>query len=176
MVIMNVIGNKNVSDLNKYVMGSNLQITQIDHGGRGNQSKILTYSDGSKWVLLTDKWKERFCGFLYLEHALKEMDGLKKIQAASNKMAIHNKDVIYLSAYCGEKKPDFFEALEPISKLSKGIGYIDTAMCANLRKQDDVIFVFDTEKNSFDKAVYEKIELFSEKHDQIRTLLKDGLI
>jgi hypothetical protein len=157
-----------------YIMSSSNQIENMRRGGRFNQSIIVTYTDKSEWVFLGDKQRERFCGFLYLQNALKE-SSLNKIHAAANKMAIHDKKIIYLSGYCGETKPGFFDLIGQVSALNTDIGFTDTAGGANLRKIDNEIFVFDTEKSSFASKVHEKIDAFVKLHDAIRSSLEDRL-
>ena len=76
-----------LTDIESYVMASDNPITNLRRGGRHDQSTILTYADGTEWVFLTNKAKERFCGFLYMQNAIKEA-GLAKVKAAQNKMAI----------------------------------------------------------------------------------------
>lgn len=165
-------------DPDNYTMSSDLQIQNMRNGGRFNQSTILTYTDGSEWVVLTNKPKERFCGFLYLQNALEKADLDHKIKAAANKMAIHGKNIIYLSQYCGEKKlesMDLFKDSGPLSILRDQIGFTDATMGTNLRKIEDKIYVFDTERDSFDPSVHEKINSFVHFHDLIRSSLEKRL-
>jgi hypothetical protein len=77
-------------------------------GGRGNSIEIIKHQDGSEWVILNNKGKERFCGFLYLKSALKT-GGFNNVEAAQNKMALHNRKIIYLSRYYGNEKPHPFD-------------------------------------------------------------------
>lgn len=161
-----------LTDFSSYVISNDNQVTNRRNGGRFDQCSILTYTDTSEWVFLKDKQKERFCGFLYLQNALKEA-GLSKLKAATNKMAIYNKEVIYLSQYCGETKPDIFKDREQIFSLIRGTGFRETT--ANLRKKDEEIYVFDTEKASFDLGVHEKIDSFVTLHDRIRSSLEESL-
>ncbi len=123
---------------------------------------------------LSNAQQERFCGFLYLESAIAEA-GLKHIQAAPNKLALHDRQIIYLSQYCGENKIGFPEQLkyaDELATLNQKIGFIDTLMGANLRCIGDQIFVFDTEKSSFDPKVRDKIDTFTPLHNAIRLAIE----
>lgn len=164
-------------DHSQYIMGSNNKIDSMRKGGRFNQSTILKYEDKSEWVFLCNNGIERFCGFLYLQNAIKDSN-LKTVQAAENKIAIHDRKIIYLSRYYGDKKPDSTELLEhdnELSVLKRDIGFTDTAGNANLRKQGNAIYVFDTEKSSFDQSVHGKIDSFVQQHDVIRSALEISL-
>lgn len=161
-------------DHRQYLMDSSNKIVEKREGGRLNQSIIIKYADQSEWVFLNNKGAERFCGFLYLEAALKD-SGLDKVKAAANKMAMHERKIIYLSQYCGEEKPDFFDQMKQLMVLKNTIGFIDIAGGANLRKVEDQILVFDTEKGSFDPSVHEKIDSFVQQHAAIRTFLEQSL-
>jgi hypothetical protein len=143
------------NEYENYIMDSNNQIIGMRQGGRFNQSIILNYEDSTEWVFVDNKQKERFCGFLFLQKALKESN-LHNMLPAENKMAIHDRKIIYLSKYCGEKKPDSFERIKDIRALNN-LGFTDTPGGANLREENDKIYIFDTEKGSFDKSVHEKI-------------------
>src|SRR5690348_7415785 len=103
-----------VAGLTSYTMRSSNTITEEREGGRGNQQIILKYQDGTEWIFLNNRGKERFCGFLYLEKAINDV-GLKTIKAAENKIAIRGSQIIYLSRYCGEEKPGFMEFHEELS-------------------------------------------------------------
>lgn len=161
------------SEYKNYIMDSNNQIIGMRQGGRFNQSTILKYEDGSEWIFLNNKQKERFCGFLFLQKALKDSN-IDNILPAENKMAIYDRKIIYLSKYCGEKKPDIFERMNEIRALNN-IGFTDTPGGANLREENDKIYVFDTEKGSFAKQVHENIESFDNIHDTIRSSLEERL-
>ena len=163
---MSAIANTNHSN---YIMNPNNQIEDIRLGGRLNQTTIVTYEDGSEWVFLPDKGKERFCGFLYLQNALKESN-IENIEAAENKIAIHDKKIIYLSKYCGEEKPDLWKNFDKIQAIQT-TGFSDLSHCANLREQNGKIYIFDTEKGSFNKNVYSKIDSFAPLHDEIQETL-----
>jgi len=159
-------------DYSAYIIDSSNQIKEIRKGGRLNQSVILTFEDNSEWVFLNNKGKDRFCGFLYLQGALKAANLSDRIVAAENKMAFHNREVIYLSKYCGENRPDVFECFSEVAEL-KSVGFEDTIGAANLRKYDGKICVFDTEKGSFAPSVREKIDAFTIVHDSIRATLEE---
>lgn len=131
-------------------------------------SQIVKYEDGSEWVFLSNSEKERFCGFLHLQNALKESN-LNNFAAAENKMAIHNRKVIYLSKYCGEKRPEFCRNL---TALLDNTGFKDFTGCANLRELEDKIYIFDTEKGSFDPSVHQKIDSYVNLHDAIQACLE----
>ena len=155
-------GNYQVNSDNSYIMDPDNEMVSMRRGGRGNQSVILQYQDDTEWVFLNDKPQERFCGFLYLQKALKESN-ISTIQAAENKITIHDRKIIYLSQYCGEKKLDFMESgkyMNELSILAKTVGFTDMLAYANLRLKDEIVYVFDTEKSSFDKSVREKIDSF----------------
>ncbi len=166
-----------------YTMSPDNTITDMRRGGRFDIMQILTYTDGTEWVFLDNKPTERFCGFLYLQNALNEM-GLTKLRAAENKMALNGRQIIYLSQYCGETRPGFTGGSGPIDKetfhelsvLDNEIGFTDTAGMANLRKKEDAIYVFDTEKTSFASTVRDKIDAFRPLHDQIRASLEARLV
>ncbi len=165
------------NEYTQFIMDPNNKIAEKRMGGRFNQSIIVKYEDQSEWVFLSNKPEERFCGFLYLQKAINESN-LKNIQAAENKIAIHDKKIIYLSKYYGDKKPGFMELFEydqELLTLNKTIGFTDTLGNANLRKQNDIVHVFDTEKGSFDKSVHEKIDSFIEQHNAIRSFLEKSL-
>jgi hypothetical protein len=159
-------------DYKDYIIDA--QLMSVREGGRLNQSIILKYEDGTEWIYLGDKPQERFCGFLYLQKALKESN-LNHIQPAENKMAIHERKIIYLSKYCGEKRPNFFEHMNELQSLKKNIGFTDIDGCTNLREEGSQIYVFDTEKASFDSSVHEKIDSFVNLHNAIRAILEEKL-
>lgn len=158
------------TDYKKYIMDTSNEIAEMRKGGRGDQVTILKYQDGTEWVFLSNSPVERFCGFLYLQKALEESN-LNTIQAAENKIALHNRKIIYLSRWRGEVKPGFMEYRQELSTLAK-VGFTDTAFNANLRVQDGVVYVFDTEKSSFDVSVHEKIDSFISQHALIRSQLE----
>lgn len=162
------------TDYHQYIMDPGNVCVEMRKGGRFNQSTILKYQDGTEWVFLNNIPIERFCGFLYLQKALLETN-LPTIQAAENKIALHDRKVIYLSRWRGDEKPGFMEHRQELSALAKA-GFIDTAQNANLRVQDGVVFVFDTEKSSFDASVHEKIDAFISQHDLIRSAVEKLLI
>jgi hypothetical protein len=164
-------------EVDPYVISSENSCVAVRDGGRFNQSQILTYTDGTEWVLLCEKIKDRFCGFLYLQDALKKA-GADKIKAAPNKMAIFDGQIIYLSQYCGEKKVGFGtpdECLQQMSTLVGEVGFTDIGGNANLREKDGEIFVFDTEKGSFAPKVHAQIDAFIPLHDRIRSVLAQRL-
>jgi hypothetical protein len=163
-------------DYDSYIMSSKNQISKMRYGGRGGGSLILTYTDGTEWVLLNDQLKDRFCGYLYLQNALKEAH-VEKIKAAPNKMAIHDREILYLSQYCGEKRLGAVEMTKYDNQLStlEEAGFADMVGCTNLREMNEEIFVFDTEKNSFKSKVHEKIDSFAQLHDKIRSVLEDSI-
>ena len=167
-------GTHQTTDYNSYIMNPNNKIVEMRNGGRFNQSIILKYQDDTEWVFLSNKPEERFCGFLYLQKELKKSN-LNKIQASENKIAIHDRKIIYLSRWHGDKKPDFSETdgyTKELLTLEQDIGFTDMSGNANLRKKDDVIYVFDTEKHSFDRSVHEKIDSFVHQHKAIREILE----
>lgn len=164
-------------DNNQYIMSSTNKIVEMRKGGRFNQSIILRYEDNSEWVFLNNRPEERFCGFLYLQKAIKESN-LNSVRAAENKIAIHDRQIIYLSRYYGDKKPDFMELHEyndELSVLQQDIGFTDAVGYTNLRKQNNTVYVFDTEKNSFDKSVHEKIDSFVQQHNLILSVVEKAL-
>jgi len=170
-------GTHQTTDYNSYTMDHSNKIVEIRNGGRFNQSIILKYKDDTEWVFLNNKQEERFCGFLYLQKALEESN-LNTIQAAENKIAIHDRKIIYLSRWHGDKKPDVSETSgysKELSTLEQDIGFTDMPGNANLRKKDNIIYVFDTEKHSFSKGVHEKIDSFVHQHKAIRSILEESL-
>ncbi len=163
-----------LTDYDTYVIGSDNPVSSMRRGGRFNQSIILTYADGTEWVFLNNRGEERFCGFLYMQNAIKEA-GLAKVKAAQNKMTIHDRKIIYLSQYCGETKPKMFEYAKELSVLEKDVEFTDMPLAANLREIDGVVYVFDTEKGSFAKGVHGKIDAFVKRHDLLRATLEEKL-
>ncbi len=159
-------------DCEKYIMDS--QIIGDRLGGRDNRSVILQYESGSEWIVLDINPLERFCGYLYLQDALKT-SGFSDVEPAENRMAIRDRKIIYLSKYCGEKRPSFFEHGTQIHAFKECTGFKDIAGCANFRVEGDKIYVFDTEKWSFDESVHEKIDSFVHLHDAIRASLEEKL-
>lgn len=158
-------------------MDSTNEFEDMRRGGRLNQSIIMKYEDGSEWVFLNNKGQERFCGFLYLQKALNDLN-VSSMQAAENKIAIHNRKIIYLSKYYGDNPPSFGKVEDYRNKLSvlnQEVKFIDTRENANLREKDGVVYIFDTEKNSFDKSVHEEIDSFIQQHDMIRSILEKSL-
>ena len=151
-----------------YIMDSANKIKGMRPGKR---CQILTYTDGSEWVYLADKEKERFCGFLYLKHAL-EKSGVTNLKAAENKIALNGKQVIYLSRFCGETQPNAGDETENLSTLRQ-TGFTDFSFMCNLRKIAHQTFVFDTEKSSFTPEVHQQIESYSGLHDAIRSYLEN---
>lgn len=149
------------------------QIVDMRRGGRLSQSIILKYDDRSEWVYLNNNVEERFCGFLFLQNALRELN-INNILPAENRMAIHEREIIYLSKYCGEKKLDSPENDDKLEILRK-VGFIDFAGYANLRIEDGKIWVFDTEKSSFDKEIRDTIDVFVDLHKTIRASLEEKL-
>jgi len=167
---------KSNNNYNNYIMDASNQVVNIRHGGRLNQSLILKYQDGSEWVVLNNG-EERFCGFLYLQKALNDLN-VSKVQAAENKIAIYDRKIIYLSKYYGDNKPVFWQLIDYINELpvlGQKVKFIDTIGLANLRIKDGVVYVFDTEKGSFDKSVHEQIDSFVNQHDLIRSVLEKSL-
>lgn len=165
------------TDYNNYIMDPSNEVVEMRRGGRFDQSIILKYQDDIEWFFLNNKPEERFCGFLYLQKALEESN-LNTIQAAENKIAIYDRKIIYLSRWHGDKKPDFMELFEysnELLTLKQDIGFIDIIGNANLRKQDSVVYVFDTEKDSFNKSVHDKIDSFVQQHNIIRSVLEELL-
>lgn len=161
------------SEYENYIMDSNNHIKEGRKGGRGNLSTIVKYEDGTEWIFLHEKPKERFCGFLFLQNALAGSN-LNNILPAENKMAIHDRNIIYLSKYCGEIKPDLSKRMTEIHALND-LGFIDTLFGANLREENNKIYVFDTEKRSFAPSILEKIDSFVDLHDAIRSTLEGRL-
>lgn len=163
------------SPYDAYIMDPANKVVEMRHGGRFNQAVILKYEDGSEWVFLNNKPEERFCGFLYLQKALNDLN-VSKVQAAENKIAIHDRKIIYLSKYYGDNKPGFMDLSaynEELIALKQKTKFVDTAGNANLREQNGVVYVFDTEKGSFDKSVHAKIDSFIQQHDMIRSALEN---
>jgi hypothetical protein len=162
-------------DYSQYIMDPNNQVARMDEGGRDNNSIIITYQDNSRWVFLNDSPVERFCGFLYLQQAIKDSN-LNSIRAAENKIAIHKGQIIYLSRYYGNDVPEeLLQHRAEISVLKNEIGYDDVVGNVNLRKQDNTVYVFDTEKDSFKREMYEKIDSFVQQHNLIRAALEKSL-
>ncbi len=162
-------------DYSSYIMDPNQYIVSQREGGRGKQITIVQYQDGTEWVYLSDKQKERFCGFLYLQDVIQKANEQQSVAPAQNRMALHQGKIIYLSRYCGETKPEFFKYLERILVLAK-IGFTDTGQMANLRVQNNILYVFDTEQNSFAPETGEKLHAFEPLHDAIRADLEKRLV
>lgn len=166
-----------VNSNNNYIIDPTHHVVEMRHGGRLNQSIILKYEDGSEWVFLNNRPEERFCGFLYLQKALNDLN-VSRLQPAENKIAIHERKIIYLSKYYGDNKPGFMELHQyskELSVLNQDVKFTDTAGNANLREHNGVVYVFDTEKGSFDKSVHEKIDSFIHQHDRIRSILEESI-
>ncbi len=160
---------------NNYIMDSSNEIVNMWKAGRGNQSTIVQFQDATEWVHLGDRPVERFCGFLYLEKTLNEFN-VSSVQAAENKIAILNKQIIYLSKYYGDIKPQsLYKYRDELSILDKDVRFTDTIYNANLRENDGKVYVFDTEKTSFDKSVHEKIDSFNCQHNAIRSIVEESL-
>lgn len=155
-------------DYTSYVMNADNQVMSEEEKFN---SIVLTYADGSKWVCLKDKPKERFVGFLYLKNAL-EMAEIQSVAAASNKMALHDRKIIYLSEYVGEERPSVFKYFDEIRAI-QSVGFVDT--CGNLREKKGTVYVFDTAMNSFESRIHHKINAFIEMHDTIRFCLEERL-
>ncbi len=79
---------------------------------------IRSLSTPSKWVWLKDKPEERFVGFLYLKNAL-EMAGIQSVVAASNKIALYGRKIIYLSEYAGEVHSSVFKYFNEIRAFNQ---------------------------------------------------------
>lgn len=170
-------GTYEVNSNNNYIMDSANKIVEMRRGGRFNQSIILKYQDDTEWVFLNNKPEERFCGFLYLQKVLNELN-VSRVQPAENKIAIHDRKIIYLSRYYGDNKPGFMELHEyskELSILNQDVKFTDTVGNANLREKDGIVYVFDTERGSFDKSVHEKIDSFITQHNIIRSTLEESL-
>lgn len=158
-------------DYRNYIIDPALKIKDVRQGGRFNAFKIITYDDGSEWVLLNNPLRDRFCGYLFLKNAL-ELSNIQNVEAAENRMALNDKTVIYLSKYCGEVKPDILERFEDTAAVRR-IGYRDLDGYTNLREKDGTIYIFDTEKTSFKKPLREEIDSFGPLHDKIRDFLEN---
>lgn len=151
-----------------YIIPGDFVTERRGSGLRGNEFYILKSKDGTEWVHLTDprKNKERFCGFLYLQNAQ-----LNEVVPAENKMSKYRGDIIYISKYCGENRPNMLQAAEAVSELLN-IGYKDLQMCTNMRIVDKKLYLFDTEKSSFYAKVHDQIDSFSALHDAIKSSVK----
>ena len=151
-----------------YVLENDFISEQNGTGTRGREFYIYKCKDGTEWVRLknSEKAVERFCGFLYLQEAK-----LKEVIPAENKMAKYRGEIVYLSKYCGENFPNVFQSCEAVGELREK-GYKDFQQGANMRIVDHKIYIFDTEKSSFDPKVHEKIDAFVAMHDAIRTNLE----
>ncbi len=155
-----------VDDYAAYVMQADNQIISEEEG---HGSVVLTYADGSKWVWLKDKPEERFVGFLYLEKALETIE-VHSVAAASNKIALHGREIIYLSEYVGEIHPSVFKYFNEIRAI-QNIGFVD--ICGNLREKEGKVYVFDTAMNSFEYRIRHEICIFNKVHDAIRSSLEE---
>lgn len=162
-----------VTNYDSYIIDPNNQLQGVRAGGRGNAMQILTYQDGTEWVYLANKQSQRFCGFLYLQDALKR-EGFDNILPAENKMALNGRQIIYLSRYCGEQRvEDFSKARTVFANLQK-IGFTDNFGGCNLREIGEKYYVFDTEPASF-TGVSSQINAFMPMHDAIRKVLEDKI-
>ena len=160
-----------------YIMDTTNNVVGNRHEERLNQSTILKYADGSEWVLLDDKPEERFCGFLYLEQALRDLN-MSRVQAAENKIAIHDRKIVYLSKYYGDYEPrrvELHQYDQELEVLDQEVKFTDIVGGKNLREKDGVVYVFDTEKGSFHRSVYLKIDSFIQQHTIIRSILEKSL-
>lgn len=157
------------SSYDQYTIDPSVTIQRTE---RKRNQTIHTLSDGTQWVQLKDHGEERFRGYLYLNQALKNNDF---VQAAENKMMLlKTGQIIYLSKYCGDQKPDNLEpALEQAYKgLKEKPGYTDTENYSNARIQDGKLYLFDTEKFSFSPAVHNKIGAMEKTRDAIEDYLR----
>lgn len=171
MALISFEGFSSERNFDDYLLRS--KITSIRKGGRFNSMNIATCEDGSEWVvLLNGNLKERFMGYLYLEAAISEL-ATDRLKAAENKIGSYMDKIHYFSRYVGENKLTFLDFHDEKNLLSE-TGFKDFIGNANLRKKDDILYVFDTEKGSFSDEVHSKISEFEVMHDTIYDeLLRD---
>jgi len=152
-------------DYSQYLIDPERSIKSIDEKSEPRLFMVVTFDDDSQWVVLPDYRVDRFCGYLYLREKLQ---GNGTLQPAENRLFWDGKSLAYLSKYCGAEKVGAFEGFTE----KKSLGDVGFEDLGNLRKLDGVIYVFDTEKGSFDKRVYEEIDEFRKVHDAALTALK----
>ncbi len=160
-----------------YIMVSANIVVGTRKEDRLRQSTILKYQDESEWVVLDDKPEERFCGYLYLEQALRDLN-ISRLQAAENKIAIYDRKIVYLSKFYGDYEPRRLELPQydqELEVLDEVIKFTDIVGGKNLREKDGIVYVFDTEKGSFHRSVHAKIDAFIEQHNIIRSILEKSL-
>lgn len=148
------------------------------------QAQAFAFEGNKKdWVLTTGSGEERFLGYLYLVKALAEKQseiekaGIK-LKVAKTRMYNQGGSVFYLSRYVEGKRPSVFGGLSEAINILNSIGYRDTLaniyQCSKEGKNKGIIFVYDTEKSSFDKEVWnEKIATDDaiEYHKELKTTL-----
>jgi hypothetical protein len=156
------------AEIQKYIIDPTLPKPLHRWGGKANAYHMFQYEDNTEWIMLDNQLAGRFCGFLFLQQALKDA-GYNHIIAAENKLAIIDDQVCYLSRYCGEELPPKPKGMSflgnPTVDLTE-IGFTDGN--ANLRMKNGINYVFDTEKGSFHSSVHAQIDAFMPLHDKIR--------
>ncbi|MCP5508167.1 MAG: hypothetical protein H7A37_07690 [Chlamydiales bacterium] len=175
---MSVPSNYNSSD---YILDIRDDVITERKIGRASQTTVLRCKDGREWVLLNQPdVVDRFKGFLYLEKKIREKEIINCL-AAPNKISKYRGRICYLSEYVGEAKLEFdpfnmkhIQKLQIVAFLQGDARFIDIGnygIWTNVRVHNEKIYVFDTEKSSFDKSVHPNIDSFQDIHD---TILKEA--
>lgn len=162
------------SDYKEYIIESDNPIVSTSYRW-GCGFTVATCRDKSKWVIYDCSPKEMFCGYLYLKNSL-ENAGLKTIQVAEQKMTLYKGKVILLSRYCGDNPPnDYDMEIGDIPRLRDRTGFMNLGTVdriANLRKQNGVIYVTDTDIENFEGSRREAIKAFMPTCENVRSFLE----
>jgi len=144
-------------------------------GGRFNNHRIVTYENGTEWLVLQDKPKERFSGYLYLENSI-SANGLEHVRAAKNRLAyLGGKEIALLSEYCGDTKTELMSlgftispnVFDELITISEKIGFTDDPASANGCVYKSKLCIFDTEKASFDRKVHPDINAYDPRFKEV---------
>jgi hypothetical protein len=148
-------------------------VNQQSRQCKARSFETYTFRDGSEWIM-GQGGLNRFLGYLYLKKAI-EHYGLRTLRVVDTRFAyrdqkndkisisvmracekplvniptIDSMNFFSLSRYVGDDRPTAGEASEELEILRTKIGFTDLEFNANLRKKDGIIYVIDTEYNSF---------------------------
>lgn len=140
---------------------------------------MATCRDKSKWVIYDVRPKDMFCGYLYLKKSL-ENSGLERMQVAEQKMTLYKGKVILLSRYCGDNPPNDYDMnIGEIPRLRGKTGFMNLGTVdrvANLRKQNGVFYVTDTDIDNFEWSRREAIHAFIPTYENIQSFLEQKAI
>ncbi|MDP1835018.1 MAG: hypothetical protein Q8K75_03725 [Chlamydiales bacterium] len=136
-----------------------------------NGDQIIKCEDGTKWFVLRSKECERFCGYLYLREALQKMH-CTNVVAAENRLCLNGRTVLYLSKYYADETLFFSYDTAQFRTLQE-VGFKDY-VGRNLSVKDGIMYVFDTEKLSFDPGLHHEIDSYKTFHDSIKSYLEQN--